>query len=99
MITILLGIFQFYNIIINYMKINYKFIIIVLFILVVIYNLFVKTGVNMHCNHCFKNGDHYHFSPDFSMNTNHGPKIGFNKFEHPMCKVCVKNKGKTHFHL
>jgi hypothetical protein len=72
---------------------------ILLFTIFIVYNLFVKTGINMYCEHCFENGNHYHFNPGFSMNINHGPKVGFDKFEHPICKVCVKNKGKIHFHL
>ena len=77
---------------------NYKRILCLLLLLVIIVCFFVKVGKNMECKYCYSNGSHYHIIPKLSNNMNHGPREN-NHFEHPMCPVCLHNKGEPHYHL
>ena len=76
-----------------------KILIVFLVIIVITIIIFSKLckGMNMKCNHCYKNGYHFHLQ-DFSIKQNHGHKKG-NKFTHKMCKICMKNPGKIHYHI
>ena len=66
-------------------------------IFAILVSLVVCKGINMKCPYCYKNGSHFHVQ-NFAIKTNHGPKKG-NQFSHKMCDICMKNPGKSHFHL
>ena len=78
-------------------KIPIVFLVIIVITIIIFSKLVLCKGINMKCNHCYNNGSHFHLQ-DISIKHNHGPKKG-NKFTHKMCKICMKNPGKIHYHI
>ena len=75
----------------------YKTALLLFFLLVVVVVvLFLCSGINMKCEKCYTNGNHFHCE-QLSVNTNHGPKTQMG-FMHAMCPICKKNPGYVHFH-
>ena len=75
-----------------------KIVLSIILISIILIMLFVSTGINMKCKQCFYNGYHYHIFPFLTRRQNHGRKI-YDQFQHKRCEVCLKNKGKKHYHL
>lgn len=78
-------------------KILIVFLLVIVITVIIFSKLVLCKGINMKCNKCYNNGYHFH-AQEFSINPNHGPKKG-NKFTHKICEICMKNSGKTHYHI